>query len=119
MIYAGVSPEDPRVLAAMHWLRRNYTFKENPGMGEAGLYYYLHTAAKALDALGNDEFVDADGVSHAWRKDITTVILSTQQSNGSWVNDNPRWLEGDANLVTSYALLALSYGQTSTVNTVD
>lgn len=119
MIYAGVSSEDPRVLAAMNWLRRNYTFKENPGMGEAGLYYYLHTAAKALDALGNDEFVDADGVSHEWRKDLTTVILSTQQSNGSWVNDNPRWLEGDANLVTSYALLALSYGQTSTVNTVD
>ena len=119
MIYAGVSSEDPRVLAAMNWLRRNYTFKENPGMGEAGLYYYLHTAAKALDALGNDEFVDADGVSHEWRKDLTTVILSTQQSNGSWVNDNPRWLEGDANLVTSYALLALSYGQTSTVNAVD
>ena len=113
MIYAGVSSDDPRVLAAMNWLRRNYTFKENPGLGEAGLYYYLHTAAKALDALGNDEFIDVEGVSHEWRKDLAAVILSTQQANGSWVNDNPRWLEGDAHLVTSYALLALSYSRAS------
>ena len=119
MLYAGVSSDDPRVLAAMNWLRRHYTFKENPGMGTAGLYYYLHIAAKALDAVGNDEFVDIDGVSHEWRKDLITVILSAQQANGSWVNDNPRWLEGDANLVTSYALLALSYGQTSPANAVD
>jgi len=119
MIYAGVSSDDPRVLAAKDWLRRHYTFKENPGMGTAGLYYYLHCAAKALDALGNDEFVDVDGVSHEWRKDLTTAILSMQQANGSWVNDNSRWLEGDANLVTSYALLALSYGQPSPANAVD
>ena len=119
MIYAGVSSDDPRVLAAMNWLRRNYTFKENPGLGEAGLYYYLHTAAKALDALGNDEFIDVEGVSHAWRKDLAAVILSTQQANGSWVNDNPRWLEGDAHLVTSYALLALSYSRASPAHEVD
>jgi squalene-hopene/tetraprenyl-beta-curcumene cyclase len=119
MIYAGVSSDDPRVLAAMNWLRRNYTFKENPGLGEAGLYYYLHTAAKALDALGNDEFIDVEGVSHEWRKDLTAVILSTQQDNGSWVNDNPRWLEGDAHLVTSYALLALSYSRASPGHEVD
>ena len=119
MIYAGVSSDDPRVLAAMNWLRRNYTFKENPGLGEAGLYYYLHTAAKALDALGNDEFIDVEGVSHEWRKDLAAVILSTQQANGSWVNDNPRWLEGDAHLVTSYALLALSYSRASPAHEVD
>ena len=119
MIYAGVASDDPRVLAAMNWLRRNYTFKENPGLGEAGLYYYLHTAAKALDALGNDEFIDVEGVSHEWRKDLTAVILSTQQDNGSWVNDNPRWLEGDAHLVTSYALLALSYSRASPAHAVD
>jgi hypothetical protein len=32
-----------------------------------------------------------------------------QKVNGSWVNENQRWLEGDPNLVTSYALLVLSY----------
>jgi squalene-hopene/tetraprenyl-beta-curcumene cyclase len=31
--------------------------------------------------------------------------------DGSWVNENPRWMEGDPNLVTAYALLALAYCQ--------
>ena len=107
MIYAGVAKDDPRVVAATDWLRRHYTFAENPGMGDAGHYYYLHTAAKALDALGEETVRDADGTSHRWREELAAAILSRQQPDGSWVNTNPRWLEGDANLVTSYALLAL------------
>ena len=113
MIYAGVSANDPRVLAAVEWLGRHYTFAENPGMGDAGLFYYFHTAAKALHVLGQDQFIDIDGKAHDWRKDLVGVLLSAQQANGSWVNNNPRWLEDDANLVTSYALLALSYCQAS------
>jgi len=115
MIYAGVSAKDPRVVAATKWLGRHYTFAENPGMGDAGLYYYFHTAAKALHVLGQNHFIDADGKAHDWRKDLVDVLLSAQNENGSWVNNNSRWLEGDANLVTSYALLALSYCQPSTI----
>ena len=36
-------------------------------MGTAGLYYYFHTAAKALDLLGEETFTDARGVAHPWR----------------------------------------------------
>lgn len=108
MIYAGVARDDPRVKAATDWLRRHYTFAENPGLGNAGHYYYLHTAAKALDALGQETFTDADGTEHRWREELAAAIIAEQQADGSWVNDNPRWLEGDAILVTSYALLALS-----------
>ena len=108
MIYAGVAKDDPRVVAATDWLKRHYTFAENPGLGNAGRYYYLHTAAKALDALGQETFSDADGNEHRWRDELAAAIIAGQQPDGSWVNDNPRWLEGDANLVTSYALLALS-----------
>ena len=108
MIYAGVAKDDPRVVAATDWLKRHYTFAENPGLGNAGRYYYLHTAAKALDALGQETFTDADGNEHRWRQELAAAIIADQQPDGSWVNDNPRWLEGDANLVTSYALLALS-----------
>jgi len=113
MIYAGVSANDPRVLAAVEWLGRHYTFAENPGMGDAGLFYYFHTAAKALHVLGQDQFIDTDGKAHDWREDLAGVLLSAQQADGSWANNNPRWLEDDANLVTSYALLALSYCQAS------
>jgi hypothetical protein len=61
MIYCGVGPDDPRVQAATKWIRQHYTIAENPGMGADGLFYYYHTFAKALDAVGEDEFVDASG----------------------------------------------------------
>ena len=54
MIYAGVGPDDPRVKAAFKWAQKHYDLKTNPGMGTAGLYYYYHTFAKALDAMGVD-----------------------------------------------------------------
>ena len=109
MIYAGVGPEDPRVKAAYDWVRRHYSLQENPGMGDAGLYYYLNTFAKALAAIGVEQVTDEAGVKHDWRDELVDVLSSTQQPDGSWVNDNPRWLEGDPHLVTGYALLALSY----------
>lgn len=108
MIYAGVAKDDPRVVAATDWLSRHYGFSENPGLGNAGRYYYLQTAAKALDALGEETFTAADGTEHRWREELAATIIADQQPDGSWVNDNPRWLEGDPNLVTTYALLALS-----------
>ena len=108
MIFAGLTRNDPRVKAAIEWLAKRYTFAENPGLGDAGLYYYFHTAAKALDALGEDSFVDASGAKHAWRSELADALITRQQADGSWVNANPRWMEGDPNLVTSYALLALA-----------
>jgi squalene-hopene/tetraprenyl-beta-curcumene cyclase len=109
MIYAGVTRDDPRVQAAYEWIRQHYTLDENPGMGAQGLYYYYHTFAKALATLGDDQIVDANGQSHNWRADLAQHLIASQKPDGSWVNANPRWLEGDPNLATAYALLALSY----------
>ncbi|MFM7519964.1 MAG: prenyltransferase/squalene oxidase repeat-containing protein [Planctomycetota bacterium] len=109
MIYAGVDRDDPRVKAALAWLAKHYTFAENPGMADNGLFYYFHTAAKSLDAFGGKEFRDAAGADHAWRDELSTVLLARQRDDGSWTNANARWMEGDANLVTAYSLLALSY----------
>ena len=36
-------------------------------------------------------------------------LARRQQPDGSWVNANAQWLEGDPNLVTGYALLTLTY----------
>ena len=71
-LYAGVGKDDPRVKAAVTWVRKNYTVTENPGQKDAGLFYYYHTFAKAMDALGDDIFVDAKGVKHDWRKNCST-----------------------------------------------
>jgi squalene-hopene/tetraprenyl-beta-curcumene cyclase len=109
MIYAGVGPDDPRVKAAVKWLRMHYDVKENPGMGAAGLYYYYHTFGKALDTLKEDEFVDEQGIKHDWRSELRAELARRQQANGAWINEADRWMEGDPNLVTGYALLALSY----------
>jgi squalene-hopene/tetraprenyl-beta-curcumene cyclase len=109
MIYAGVKADDPRVKAAVGWLKKHYRLDSNPGMGSAGLYYYYQTFAKALAALGEDKFVDEAGVAHDWREDLIEALSSRQRPDGSWVNEDSKWLEGDASLVTGYALLALSY----------
>ena len=109
MIFAGLAPDDPRVKAATKWLAQNYTLDENPGLGNAALYYYYHTFAKTLSAAGLDTFQDAAGTKHDWRKDLIGALASRQKPDGSWVNENNRWLEGDPNLVTAYSLLALTY----------
>ena len=111
MIYAGLKKDDPRVKAATNWLRKNYTLNANPGLGDMGLYYYYHTMAKTLAALGEAEriFVDDQGNKHDWRAEMVRALAERQNEDGSWVNKNNRWLEADANLVTGYALLVLSY----------
>jgi squalene-hopene/tetraprenyl-beta-curcumene cyclase len=109
MIFAGVGPDDPRVKAAFDWAQKHYSLAENPGMGEAGLYYYYHTFAKALDALGADQIKDATGAEHDWRSELLGELAKRQRPDGAWVNSTTRWMEGDPNLVTGYALLTLSY----------
>ena len=118
MIYAGLTKDDPRVKAALQWIRKNYDVKSNPGMGDAGLYYYYHTFAKALDALGINEIEDAKGVKHDWRRELTDELARRQKENGSWVNTDSKWMEGDPNLATAFALLALSYCRPTSTNAV-
>jgi squalene-hopene/tetraprenyl-beta-curcumene cyclase len=111
-LYAGVGKDDPRVKGAIGWIRRHYTLKENPGMGSAGLYYYYHTFAKAMKAWGEDRFKDDKGTEHDWRRELFDTLKEKQRPDGSWVNDRrDQFGEGNADLATGFALLALSYTQ--------
>ena len=107
MLYAGVGPEDFRVKAATKFLKKNYSVTSNPGMGPAGLFYYLQTMSKALAMVGAETF-ESDTGSRSWRSDIHEQLQKTQKVDGSWTNPEPRWMEGDPNLVTGYALLTLA-----------
>jgi squalene-hopene/tetraprenyl-beta-curcumene cyclase len=109
MLYAGVGPNDPRVKAAHKWISAHFDVTSNPGLGKAGLYYYYHLFAKALDALGEKEITDSSGVKHDWRKELRIELLRRQRPDGSWVNEETKWLEGDPSLVTAYALMSLAY----------
>ncbi len=107
LIYAKVDADDPRVEAVKEWLGRNYTLEENPGMGQQGLYYYYQTIAKALTAAGMEQLPLESGKSADWRQELGNKLLATQRGDGSWVNDNGRWMESNPVLVTAYSVLAL------------
>lgn len=111
MIFAGLTKEDPRVKAAQKWIQDHYSVEKNPGMGSAGLYYYYHTFAAALDAAGLKTVADSDGKEHDWKADLVAELAERQNEDGSWSNDNQRWFENDKNLATSFALMALGHCQ--------
>jgi len=111
LLFAGVKADDPRVKAVVKWIGKNYDLQTHPGQGKAGLFYYYHTFAKSLAAFGQDTIEDDQGAKHDWRKDLIAQLASTQKEDGSWVNTNQQFMEGDANLCTSFALLALSYAK--------
>jgi squalene-hopene/tetraprenyl-beta-curcumene cyclase len=107
LLYAGLSQDDPRVRAAFDWIRRNFTFAENPGLGPQGHYYYLHAMARALQAARQESIETPDGSKRKWRDELVGALVSRQRDDGSWVNPAERWEESKPDLVTVYAVLAL------------
>ena len=113
-VYAGAGAADPRVADAVKWIRKNYTWEENPGFpdpaaAQQGLFYYYATAARALALLAADAAgTGADGKPRDWRADLTGRLLSLQREDGGWVNPNDRWMEGLPEIPTAFALKALA-----------
>ncbi|MAB84204.1 MAG: hypothetical protein CMJ24_12340 [Phycisphaerae bacterium] len=107
LLYAGLDENDPRVKAAFEWIRRHWSFEENPGLDQQGLYYYWLAMARALRASRQTVITDVDGTPHRWREELAEAIIRRQRLDGSWRNDEDRWLEGEQELATVYALLAL------------
>jgi len=115
-LYAGLKKDDPKVRAAIEWARKNYTLDYHPGFpyeadlpaakrkANQGIYYYYLMMAKALDAYGENPFVDDKGVKHDWSLEIAQKLMALQAADGTWVNPNPRWWEEQPALVTPYVL---------------
>jgi len=105
-IYADVKSDDPRVTAAVAWLRKHYTLDENPGLEKSGYFYYLHLMAKGLTAAGITE-IEVGGKKSDWRLALAERLMKLQQQDGSWMNDTARWKENNPVLVTTYCALTL------------
>jgi hypothetical protein len=97
------------VKAAREWIEKHYTVADNPGQGDAGLYYYYHAFAAALAAAKLDTVTAADGASHNWRSDLVAELAGRQNDDGSWTNSNRQWMENDPNLSTAFAIIALAH----------
>lgn len=78
-------------------------------MGQQGLFYYYHIFAKTLAATGDRFVLTEDQKKQDWQADLTRRLSELQRNDGSWTNPADRWFEGDPNLVTAYAMLALKY----------
>ena len=66
--------------------------------------------AKALTAANVNQLDAKNGQSVNWRKQLALKLINLQQADGSWANDNGRWLEKDpalVTLVTAYSLIVL------------
>ncbi|MGK0358601.1 MAG: hypothetical protein ACI9U2_000890 [Bradymonadia bacterium] len=109
LLFTQAKKDDPRVKAAWSWVSKNYDFDQHPGMGTTAYFYYLQTAAAALEAFGEKFVPDAKGRKHAWSKDLVVKLMAQQAEDGSWVNKNPKYWEGNPVLSTARAVTTLSH----------
>lgn len=112
-IYAGLTKDDPRVKAAWDWISKNWTLTENPGMrisdpamAQYGMYYYYLTLARALNAYDQPLITDPQGGKHDWRAELIDQLAKLQKPDGSFVGEK-KWMEENAIITTSFAVIAL------------
>ncbi|MCZ7648842.1 MAG: terpene cyclase/mutase family protein [Planctomycetota bacterium] len=107
-LHCGLTAEAAEVKAALRWFGQHYSAAENPGIGQAGYYYYAYAAARALHALGAAELPAGEGAKAHWAASMAGQLLSKQHRDGYWVNEEQKWMEGDKVLCSAYALAALN-----------
>ena len=102
------SQKDPRVQAAWKWIQQNYDFNTHPGMGTTAYFYYLQTAASALEAYGSPLVAQGDKKRN-WGSDLLVKLISLQKDSGAWQNENRKYWEGNQVLITSRAIIAMNH----------
>ncbi len=119
LAYSPIGHDWPITRRALEAVRRLYTLERNPDLtrryGEAGfqpgtqgLHYYYFVLSRILSANAQPTIDLATGEERDWVRELSTLLLSRQRPDGSWVNPDPAWWEDEPILVTAYALLALS-----------
>ena len=102
LLYSDLPPDDQRVVSALGWIEANFTVDENLGMGQQGRYYGFSAMGRALSAWGSDEVGGRD-----WRDAVVRAVAGLQEEDGGMRVVHERWMEGDRDLITGYALIAV------------
>ncbi|MEE2786081.1 MAG: hypothetical protein VX589_02010 [Myxococcota bacterium] len=109
LIFTRAGKDDPRVKAVLEWIGKNYDFNIHPGMDTTSYFYYLQTAAEALNAFDETHIMDARGKKRNWAEDMVKRILNIQKPDGSWFNANKKYWEGNPILGTARAVISLNH----------
>ena len=111
--------DDPRVAAALAWVKDHYQFEANPGMlsgkEQEGLLYYYAAMAKTFHMMNLTVIELKDGKKVDWRADLFAAIskravvvkLDDGREGIMWMNSAKRWGEGLPQLSTIYLIKAL------------
>jgi squalene-hopene/tetraprenyl-beta-curcumene cyclase len=113
-LLCDIDHRNDRVRAVVAWLTDHWDLSKNPGMEHAegetselmGLFYYYLTIGRTLTVC-EAKGVPLEGPLAGWRESLARAVVARQGEDGSWVNPQDRWWEGNPALVTAYALLAL------------
>lgn len=84
--HAGVPSDDPRIHAALNWLRQNAS-PPPPSL----FFYHAHARARCLPSPA-----------------VRESLLTRQNADGPWQGSDPAALEDDPLIATTFAVLALT-----------
>jgi hypothetical protein len=110
LVDCGLDLDDPRVQAAVRWLRGHEAVDHVPGipqedaevqMRDALVYYYFAALARAVERI-------PEAISQGHRRAVVTRLQSMQRPDGSWSNRCSLMREDDPLVATPLALIALS-----------
>jgi hypothetical protein len=115
LLACGVPPDDPRIVAARHWIESNFDVAHNPGrfvaanedLRDSIYYYYAWSLSRTLRALGCPRELATPRGRVDWADALSTQLMIRQRPDGSWANRFTDGKEDDPLIATPLALLAL------------
>lgn len=115
LLRCGLTPEDPRVVAAREWLESNFSAEHNPGtfepdravLQDATYYYWTWAVAHAFLATRVRQIDTAAGQLD-WPQAIAEALIRRQQPDGSWINRYTDAREDDPLVATPWAAASLA-----------
>lgn len=99
MALVGMPVDDPSVQAAITYIENNWAIGAN-------YYQRAYCLMKGLEAYGIDDEITV-GTSGDWFDELSTFIVSNQNPDGSWPNDDHDWDGPEYPMTAAWALLTL------------